>query len=132
MGGKQMETDEIEEILATITDPKSAEEVKEEQQIGAQLFGGLFKALNSLGMSRWLYSMEWEDALVPVRLPKGMSELLKTADGATTELTAFGHCEGCKRKIGCPLLQRNPSEILLTYLMKLAFTEMVVRKGPPK
>lgn len=115
--------DTLRKLLESIG--KNMDEADEEQQVGMKIFKALRRRLDQDGISKWLYCEEWEDALIPVRLPKGMVEQLKRADEARTELIADDGCTDCTRKATCTMLKRNPSEILLTFLLKLSFAKMI-------
>ena len=124
------ETKRLEELLKGLLDfPKEAEE---EQRIGLQLFKTTSKNLGKKTIGEWLYCEEHEDVLVPVRLPKGMADQLKLMDNAKEDFDLLVSCEKCEARADCPIPLRNPSEILLTVLMKLAFSkifERILRKG---
>lgn len=98
--------------------PKAADE---EQEFGTKLFKSVVPRIGQEPICDWLHCEEWEDALVPVRLPKGMTDELKQMDEAKEE-AQLNECRECKTKADCPMIKRNPSEILLTYLMKYAIS----------
>ena len=101
--------------------PKAADE---EIEFGRKLFRAAMPRIGQRPIGDWLYCEEWEDALVPIRLPKGMADELKRMDEAKEE-AQLGRCKGCESKTTCPTIERNPSEILLTYLIKHAFSEIL-------
>ena len=127
-----MTPEDIKELLDLAVDPDISKEVVEEKVFGQELFAGMKKHLPPQVTISWLFNKEWEDVMVPLRLPKGMSELLTTSDKTKGEGIIQDLCAGCGRKSDCQLVRRNPSEILMTSLMKVAFAEMIVREGLPK
>ena len=122
--------EELKETVEMMSDPAVTKETKNEQKVGRALFESLHESSDPKASVRWLFNKEWEDTLVPVRLPKGMSVLLKLADEVREKEIAEDSCKDCEGKDECLMIERNPSEILMTFLMKLAFTEMIVEKGP--
>ncbi len=104
---------------------KMPKEVDEEQVAGIGLCKQTIESLGPRAISSWLYSEEWEDTLVPIRLPKGLPKMLKLMDEVRAEHISSSNCDECKTKAGCQLISRNPSEIMLTLLMKRAFAEII-------
>ena len=103
---------------------KNLGESDEEQKMGMKIFKSLIPRLDQNKISDWLFCEEWDDVLVPVRLPKGITEQFRQMDSARTEIIEED-CEDCKGKANCPLIQRNPSEVLLTTLMKYSFARII-------
>lgn len=120
-----MNLNEKEEAVKKLIGPKSLKEAEEEQRIGVEFFHATCDRLEPGTINDWLESKEWEYALIPVHLPKGLSELLKQMDEARTIIFEDDRCDRCESRIGCQLLVRNPSEILLTALLKLAFSTAI-------
>jgi len=117
----------MQEVLKKLLESlgRDATETDEEQKMGIRIMKSLIKRLHQDSIPDWLFCEEWEDALIPVRIPKGMSDQLKQMDEARTEITDNEDCRECVAKVTCPLLQRNPSEVLLTFLLKLSFAKVV-------
>ena len=105
-----------EEILGHDT----LRQVDDEQTVAVEGLIAIIEGIDITTRVDWLYNRSWEDALVPMRLPKGTSELLKTLDEAKVDMTDSLQCDKCKKRPDCLLLKRNPSEILLTGALKLA------------
>lgn len=120
-----MDKQVVEKIKGLIKElgglPKIADE---EQEIALRLFKGLIERIGQEAIGNWMYCEEWEDTLVPIRLPKGMADQLKMMDSAKADLMGTPECKDCKSNDDCSIIKRNPSEILLTVLMKIAFCEV--------
>ena len=112
----------LKELLESLG--RSSDEADEEQSMGIKIFKSLLPRLDQAKIGDWLFCEEYEDVLVPMRLPKGMTEQFKQMDEARGEIIQ-DDCEECLRKATCPLLQRNPSEVLLTTLIKYSFARMI-------
>ena len=97
-------------------------EMEEEQEIGASFLKTVVANLGRKTLTDWMTCKEHEVVLAPVRLPKGMMNQIKAMDEAGMEHTALGKYDNCSAKADCPILLRNPSEILLTVLLKVAFS----------
>ena len=110
---------EMEKKVEELVGSDTVHEMKEEQKTGKELLLALRESLGAAAVTDWLYG-KYEEALVPIRLPKGMAELLKQADEKIGEVYNNDRCGDCKKN-KCLLLRRNPSEVLLTVALKSAF-----------
>jgi len=124
-----MTPEEIRKLAEAAFGSEKLKEMEEEQKVGADLFLTTMKAIRLSTITEWMYNEKWENVLVPVRLPEGMSELLKQMDEAKGIMMEDDRCSDCTRKDGCSLLIRNPSEIFLTSLLKYAFVSAIHRSG---
>ena len=124
-----MELKEVRDKVEEMVGSTSLNEMVREQDIGITFFRSTVANLGSPAITKWLCSQEWEDTMVPMRLPKGISEQLKEMDQVRAEHLEKSHCDDCEKKAGCLIPNRNPSEILLTTLLKYAFTTLLAKQA---
>jgi len=104
--------------------PDVIHQTNEEHTVAIEAIKSVIERIDINTRVDWLYNKEWEDALVPVRLPKGMVELLEMLDDSRLEAIELPHCKECKKRSDCLLLKRKISEILITNAIKLAITQV--------
>ena len=126
---KRMNQEEVKKAIDMLRGSDAFTEMEEEQEVGLRALVAVNEELSQTVLVDWLYSKEWEDVLIPARLPKGMSEMLKMMDETRAEVATSERCKECKTKDNCSLILRNPSEILITVAIKLAFAKANVTKS---
>jgi len=99
-------------------------QIDEENTVAIEAMKSVVEHIDINTRVDWLYNKEWEDALVPIRLPKGMVELFEQLDNSRVETIGLPHCKECRKRDDCLLIKRKISEIAITNALKIAITRV--------